>query len=285
MMTYSQFRNEQKSFLSSHGTLKYIDIGQGDVLVLLHGVPTSGWLYRKMMYGLAEHYRIIVPDMLGFGASDSPKGYDIYAPFEHANRLLELMNYLKIDSWNHVFHDAGGLWTWELLKKEPLKIKTLTILNTIVFEEGFRPPIRFKKGFFARFIMWLYSNGISTNIMLKGLFKTGLINSKIMTKIDVEGYKKPLTEGKTKAMYHFFSNTCNNLPNYSNVMSNLKIPKQIIWGQKDEFLVFKDMKEQIMIHLMPFEKAIHLIDAKHFIQEEKPEEINAIIRKFLNGNA
>ena len=55
-MIYSQFRNEQQSFLSVHGTIKYIDKGYGEVIVLLHGIPTSGWLYRKMIDKLSNNY-------------------------------------------------------------------------------------------------------------------------------------------------------------------------------------------------------------------------------------
>ena len=281
-MTYSQFRSQQESFLSSHGSIKYLDKGQGEVIVLLHGIPTSGWLYRKMIDTLSQHYRVIVPDMLGFGSSDSPKGYDIYAPEEHANRLLGLMRFLKINSWNHIFHDAGGLWTWELIKLAPEKIKSLVILNTIIFKEGFKPPIRFKRGFIAKCVMAMYSNGISTNTMLKGLFKTGLKNDEILTKEQLQGYKKPLLEGKTKAMYHFFSNTCNSLPDYSSVIKTLNMPRLLIWGKEDSFLVFNDMKDKVMEQLISSEKQIHLIDAKHFIQEEKPNEINELILNFLN---
>ena len=282
-MTYSEFRNEQHSFLSIHGQLKYIDKGQGDVILLLHGIPTSGWLYRKMIDDLSKTHRVIAPDMLGFGSSDSPKGYDIYAPKEHANRLLGLMQYLKIDSWNHVFHDAGGLWTWELLKQAPNKVKNLIILNTIIYKEGFKPPIRLKKGFIARCIMAMYSNGITTNSMLKGLFKTGLVDDDIMTKSDIEGYKKPMLEGKVKAMYHFFSNTCNDLPNYSNVFEHLKMPKLLIWGKHDDFLVLDKMKEKVVSNLNLKEEHTHLIEAKHFIQEEQPEKISTLILAFLNS--
>ena len=56
-MTYSEFRNEQLSFISVHGTLKYIDKGKGDVILLLHGIPTSGWLYRKMIDELSQRKR------------------------------------------------------------------------------------------------------------------------------------------------------------------------------------------------------------------------------------
>ncbi|WP_033959424.1 alpha/beta fold hydrolase [Psychroserpens jangbogonensis] len=282
-MTYSQFRDTQQSFLSSNGTLKYIDKGEGDVLLLLHGIPTSGWLFRKMIDELSNNYRVIVPDMLGFGSSDSPKGYDIYAPQEHAKRLLELMSFLNINSWNHVFHDAGGLWTWELIKVAPEKINALIILNTIIFKEGFNPPIRFKKGIIAKCIMAMYSTGITTNVMLNGLFKTGLKSDTELTQLDIEGYKTPLLEGKTKAMYQFFSNTCNDLPDYTNIVSQLNMPKLIIWGKEDDFLVFDKMKDKVNEFLISSQKNIHLIDAKHFIQEEQPKQINSLILKFLKN--
>ena len=279
-MNYYEFRKEQHAFLSTNGHLKYIDKGQGDVILLLHGIPTSGWLYRKMIDRLAKTNRVIIPDMLGFGSSDSPEGYEIYEPKEHATRLLELMRFLNIESWNHVFHDAGGLWTWELLKQSPEKIKNLIILNTIIYSEGFNPPIRFKKGFIAKLIMSLYSNGISTNMMLNGLFKTGLTKNNL-SKIELEGYKKPLLEGKTKAMYQFFSNTCNNLPDYSEVLKTLKMPKLLIWGKHDTFLVFDKMKTKVISDLNLKPENIHLIEAKHFIQEEKPDEISTLILNFL----
>ena len=68
------------------------------------------------------------------------------------------MDFLEIKNWNHVFHDAGGLWTWELLRLSPERITNLIILNSVIYEEGFKPPIRFKKGFLAKFIMKMYSS-------------------------------------------------------------------------------------------------------------------------------
>ena len=267
-MDYKQFRNQQLKFKSSDGNINFIDQGEGEVIVLLHGVPTSAWLYRKMIPILAQTYRVIAPDMLGFGSSDSPKGYEIYNQEQHAKRLLELMAFLNVNSWHHVFHDAGGLWTWELLKLAPQKVKTLNILNTIIYENGFNPPLRFSKGFFTKLIMALYTNGITANLMLKGLLKTGLINPKIMSKKDIEGYKTPLLEGKTKAMYYFFTRTCHKLPNYSNTIKQLSMPKLVVWGKKDSFLVFEKMEEQVVSDLKLNKNNLHLIDAKHFIKEE-----------------
>lgn len=279
-ITYSQFRLEQNTFASKDGNIKYIDKGQGEVIVLLHGVPTSGWLYRNMINNLSKNHRVIAPDMLGFGSSDSPKGYDIYSETEHAERLINLMNHLNIENWTHVMHDAGGLWTWELFKKQPNRITKLIVLNTIIYEDGFAPPIRFKPGFMARTAMWSYRNGITTNMMLKGLFKKGLTTN-TLNKIDIEGYKKPLIEDKTKGMYYFFSQTCNDLTNYQSVIKNINIPVAVIWGENDSFLRWAPQKEVIIKDLKISKDNIHLLKAKHFIQEEQPEKINALILDFI----
>lgn len=280
-LTYANFRNSQKSFLSSDGTLKYIDKGEGKVILLLHGIPTSSWLYRKMINGLiSEGYRVIAPDMLGFGSSANPDGYDIYSAKQHGKRILELMNDLKINTWTHVAHDAGGLWTWELLKQDKKRVAKLILLNTIVYEEGFRPPIKMKKGIISTFSMWLYRNGVTTNLLLKGLFKSGLVENNL-TKTAAEGYKKPLLEGKTKGMYYFFSKTCNLFPDNTNVIESLEIPVAIIWGKHDKMLQIAPQKEKLIKGMHIDEKNIHIIDAKHFIQEEKPLEINRLILDFI----
>ena len=279
-MTYSQFRSEQKKFTSVDGKIHYTDKGNGQVIVLLHGIPTSGWLYRLMIDELALHYRVIAPDMLGFGSSDSPKGYNIYSEANHAKRLLALMNHLNVKNWTHVMHDAGGLWTWELFKIAPNRIHKLIILNTIIYEAGFNPPIRFKKGLFAQIVMWSYRNGITTNMMLSGLFKSGLTKNNL-TKEDLEGYKKPLIEGKTKAMYYFFTQTCNALKNYQPIISKLDIPVKIIWGEHDSFLKINKQKDSLVKDLNIQSKNIHILNAKHFIQEEQPNTINRLIIDFL----
>ncbi len=283
-MTYQKFRAAQKSFESPTGRINYVDKGKSDrVILLLHGVPSSSWLYRKMIDELIGNgYRVIAPDMLGFGSSGNPRGYDIYNETEHAKRLLALMNHLEIENWTHVFHDAGGLWTWELFKIAPNRVKNLVVLNTVIYEEGFQPPIRMEKGMFTRLTMWMYRNGITTNTLLKQLFKLGLKKNE-MTEVDIEGYKKPLLEGKTRAMYYFFSQTCNELPNYKDVIKSIDIPTLVIWGEHDEMLVWKDEEAIVVKDLNIQPENVHTLDAKHFIQEEKPEEINKLILAFLKN--
>ena len=282
IISYEIYRERQKSFLSKDGEIKFIDEGSGPALLLLHGIPTSGWLYRKMITSLvSEGYRVIVPDMLGFGGSDSPKGYEIYSESNQAQRLLALMDSLMVKNWIHVFHDAGGLWTWELLKKQPNRINRLVILNTIIYKDGFKPPMRFGKNFITKGIMTLYKTKLFNGFLIKKLFEGGL--SKVtLSKSELEGYKLPLLEGKINGIYYFFSKTCHNIENYKSLLQGLNIPASVIWGDNDVFLLWKPQAEQVVEDLKIADDNIHLLEAKHFIQEEIPKEICNLI---VNSNS
>ncbi len=280
--TYDSFRATQVSFNSEDGEIKYIDRGEGEVIVLLHGVPTSGWLYRKMTDSLvAKGYRVIVPDMLGFGSSSSPKGYDLYTPAAHGARLLALMDYLKIVNWTHVFHDAGGLWTWELFKLAPYRIKKLIVLNSIIYEEGFKPPMRFEKGGLTKLSMSFYSNKLTNKTIMKKLFKSALMENNL-TANEIEGYKKPLLEGKTNALYTFFSSTCNALPDYSETIKQIKAPAMVIWGKHDTMLQWSPMEDAVRSDLKIKANEVHILDSKHYIQEESTAEILKYILDFID---
>jgi len=281
-ITYDDFREDQRLYPTEDGVIKYIDKGKGPVIVLLHGVPTSGWLYRKMIQPLVSRgYRVIIPDMLGYGSSDSPEGFEIYNAENHARRLLELMSALGIEKWTHAMHDAGGLWTWELMKQEPNKIENLIVFNTIIYEEGFYPPVRMKPGGVAKTAMWGYSNGVTTNALLKKLFEKGL-QENTLNALDVEGYKRPLLEGKTDAMYYFFSQTCNELPDYSDVFENINIPVAVMWGIHDTMLQWPPQQTRAANALKVDQEDIHIIDEKHFIQETKASELAYKIIDFIN---
>ncbi|CAL2102869.1 Alpha/beta fold hydrolase [Tenacibaculum sp. 190130A14a] len=282
-MTYADFRNSQNFFNTPEGKIAYIDIGNKDdkVILLLHGIPTSGWLYRKMIAILsAKDYRIIAPDMLGFGNSDSPEGYHVYEEPKQAQRLLDLMDHLEINSWSHVFHDVGGLWTWELLKLAPHRVQHLIILNTIIYEEGFVPPMRFGKNLFTKLVMALYAFKFTNKLLIKNLFKMGLLHNNL-SQNDLEGYQKPLLEGKNKAMYYFFSRTCHNLPSYKKLLPTLNIPTLVLWGNQDDFLKWKPQEHLVSKDLNIAPENIHILNAKHFVQEEKSKEICNFILAFI----
>jgi len=100
----------------------------------------------------------------------------------------------------------------------------------------------------------------------------------------VEGYHQPLREGKTKAMYYFFAQTCNNLPLYDDVFAEMQIPVAVVWGQHDDMLQWDLQDEQVIKALGVKNENIHVVDGKHFIQEELPDTINNVILNMTQHN-
>ncbi len=277
-MQYTDFSSKQKKWQSKDGNIAYLDEGKGEVILLLHGIPTSGWLYRKLIDPLVKSgHRVIIPDMLGFGNSDSPDGYKTYSKEAHAQRILGLMNHLKIDRWHHVMHDAGGLWTWELAKIDPTKFSKLSILNTIIYKEGFTPPVKFRKGLFAKAVTGSYRS--NTNLMLKMLFKNATDNCEL-SKADIEGYKTPLKSGKTKGIYKFFTKNTKEIPDYSSVLKSLNVPTQVIWGTHDDILHWQPQSGRVSRDLNIKPENIHLLEKNHFLQEEAVDELIKYLSNF-----
>ena len=277
--TYQKYKQHLKYFKTNEGKMAYFDEGSGECILLLHGVPTSSWLYRKIIPILLKNgYRVIAPDMLGFGSSDKPEGYEIYSDTQMGARLLHLMNYLKIDSWSHVFHDGGGLWTWAMLQIDKRKVKNLFMLNTIVYQDGFKPPIKFQKGWIAKWFTRMYSrSGLFQKITIDPTFKNGIKYKTNVTPTMLEGYKTPLIGDGHYALYYFFTQTCKQLDDYTELHRSLDIPLTVIWGKWDDVLQWEGNKDKVMANFNISDENIHLIDGKHFIQEEKPVEIARII--------
>lgn len=285
MITHDQHRNRLKYAEVSGGRLAYVDEGQGKAILLVHGIPTSSWLYRHIIPRLVEKgYRVIAPDLLGFGASNKPRGYTIYSEQHQGQRLLDLMAHLGIENWVQVCHDAGGLWTWEMLKKHKTGVTGLVFLNTIIYEEGFDPPMRFEPGRLAKCYTCLYKNRFSAKMMINATLKNGLGKGVKLSKDDKRGYLVPMLEGADKALYYFFTQTCNELPGYyDDLLRALDQPAMVIWGAKDPMLKWEPQAEKVMKDLEMDAKDVHILpDAGHFIQEEYPAEISDWIADFVS---
>ena len=85
------------------GRMHYIDEGQGDAIVLVHGTPTWSFLYRNLIKELSKNHRCIAMDHIGFGLSDKPVGWT-YRPQDHARNVQALIDHLVNQCSMHVVH-------------------------------------------------------------------------------------------------------------------------------------------------------------------------------------
>lgn len=117
------------------------------VLLCIHGFPTSSWDWQWIWEGISQHFRVIAPDMLGFGFSDKPAKHR-YTIHEQADLHEALLEELGIEEYSILAHDYGDTVAQELLARQgegkaKAKITKLCFLNGGIFPEMHRPrPIQ-----------------------------------------------------------------------------------------------------------------------------------------------
>ena len=118
----------------------------GEVIVCLHGEPTWGYLYRNFIPALAKDYRVVVPDHMGFGKSETPQDR-IYTLETHVQNLEALLDELALNDITFVCQDWGGPMTGAYTIRHPDRVKRVFLMNT-VFGYGGAPQMPEKSQWF-----------------------------------------------------------------------------------------------------------------------------------------
>lgn len=129
------YPSERTSVTDDGAEMASVDVaGEGDeTFVLLHGEPTWGYLYRKLIPTLSDHGRVIVPDMLGLGRSDKyldAEDYSFELLYESYERLL--FDELDLSEATLVCQDWGGILGLTLLGHHPERFARVVAMNTLL---------------------------------------------------------------------------------------------------------------------------------------------------------
>ncbi|MFD2244894.1 alpha/beta fold hydrolase [Pontibacter ruber] len=262
------------------GQMHYIDEGQGDPIVFVHGTPTWSFLWRQQIKPLSRSYRCIAPDHLGFGLSNKPVNYS-YTPEAHALNLERLIEHLQLKNITLVVHDFGGPIGLSYALRHPDNVKNIIILNTWMWsledEKKIQKASDFMSGGLGRF---LYTQlAFSPRILLP----KGYHERKHLTKDVHRHYLKPLaTASDRQASWHFAVALKNSNPWFNQLWEQREklrsINKLILWGEKDALLPVHLLEK--WSQTFPEAKVIRL-KAGHFLQEESGGEVADHIKSFL----
>jgi len=285
-LTYPEHRAQQQIFGNNGQQIAYTDHGEGQVIVLLHGVPTSSWMYRKIISELQKNMRVISVDLLGFGSSDKPDDDgNVYTPQERAARVQALLAHLNVNEYALLMHDMGGLVAWELMRKNPQTISHAIVLNTIIHKDGFYPP-QIKPGIMTRQLMSAYSSELTSTVILEKTFSNlGLVDEHQLNEKECFGYVTPIREGSNQALYAFFTNINQDLFEHldqnQTQLSAFEGKTLVLWGEQDEVLTTKQIPIlQKTLNIPP--ENIHIYPQhNHFLAEEMPEEIVLRINELM----
>lgn len=259
--------------------------GQGFPVLMLHGNPTWGFLYRRVMERLSgEEIRCIAPDLIGLGFSSKPGKMSQHTLENHARWLGSLIDQLDLEGLVFVGQDWGGPIGLRALADRAHLLKGLVILNTAI-----APP---KPGFKPTAFHKFSQMPVVSSIVFRMLgFPQGILHRTQGNPASISGntaraYQYPLRKFKDNAAPLALARMVPNSMTHPSVeplkksqalAESFKGPAEIVWGDKDPILGRSFKRVQA---LLP-DAGVTRTQAGHFLQEEVPDEIAAAIRKVV----
>lgn len=272
--------------------MHYVDEGKGDPVVLLHGNPTWGFLYRDFIQPLvASGRRVIVPDMIGFGLSEKPVREQNHTLDGHTANLTALMRQLDLERIALVCHDWGGPTGLSFAMSNPERVRALTIMSTWAWP---LPPAEFHTRTFPWRLMHApligpYLLGRHNALAGRGVYLS-VVDREKFRRTAQAAYEAVLPDPATRLLTWTWprwipldrdARAFDRFSWLEAMLSQSKLPTMIIWGREDDVFdatIFPERFKQ----LLPHAEGPYLVTGRHFLQEDSGAEIADRIVDFLN---
>lgn len=276
----SSYPFEPQYFESSTGRIHYVDQGEGDPILFVHGTPTWSFLYRDFIKRFSARYRCIALDHLGFGLSDKPVDF-AGRPEDHSENLIQLIEHLELENITLVVHDFGGPIGLGAALKIPHRVNKIVMMNTWLWETKTSAEVqkidKIVNSWVGKF-MYLNLN-FSPNFLLKKAFHDKV---KLTRKIHQQYIRPFPTKPSRMGALNLARSLSGSSDWYQTQWDQLDTLKSkpwlILWGKHDPFLSM-DFLEKWKGALPQAE--IHELESGHFVQEEATEQSISLMDDFL----
>jgi pimeloyl-ACP methyl ester carboxylesterase len=255
------------------------------VVLLLHGFPTSSHMYRELIPALADRYRVVAPDLPGFGYTEAPDRKNFKYTFDHLAEVMErLTENLGLIRFALYVFDYGAPVGFRLAVRHPERITALISQNGNAYEEGLSDgwnPIQAywkdqspkNRSALRAFLkpeatQWQHTHGVANPESLSP--DTWTLDSALLAR-----------PGNDEIQLDLFGDYQSNValyPKFQEYIRTRRPPLLAVWGKNDPF--FLPAGAEAFRRDNP-EAEVHLLDAGHFALESKGSEIAAIIHDFL----
>lgn len=269
--------------------LFYREAGPTDApaVVLLHGFPTSSYMFRDLITRLGDDYHVIAPDYLGFGHSDMPPAGEFDYTFDNLAQLTQaLLDQLGLDRYAIYVQDYGAPIGWRLALNRPDSIRAILTQNGNGYDEGFvesfwktvwdyqreqtsETEAAIRTALDAESIRWQYVTGAPDE---------SLVSPDAWT-LDAALLARP---GNDEIQLKLFRDYATNAPMYPALHEYLRtseVPVLAVWGQGDPIFGPEGARA---FSRDAADAEIHLLDGGHFLLETAADEVAALIKGFLS---
>jgi len=262
----------------------YVDEGQGDVLLLVHGNPTWSFYWRDLIRGLSPHYRVIAVDHIGCGRSDKPADYP-YRLAQHVENLTALVDRLELGNVTLLAHDWGGAIGLGAALARPNCFARYVLFNTAAFRSE-RMPWRIRACRIPLVGRWAVQG---LNAFALAALSMAVNHPERMTPEVRAGLLAPYDSwAHRQAIYRFVADIpmSPEHPSYEKLWAIERglprlgaRPWMFVWGMRD--WCFTPAFLQRFQEFIPNAEVHQLADAGHYVIEDAHERIVPLVESFL----
>jgi haloalkane dehalogenase len=262
--------------------LHYVEEGKGEPVLLLHGWPTSSYLWRGILGPLGRTNRAIALDLPGFGRSDKP--LDASYSFRFYERAVTgFLDEIGVERVGLAVHDVGGPVGLYWASQHPERLTRLALLNTLVYARPSLAVIAFVAAARVPGVRGLLTSPAG----IRRAIRFGVRDKSRLSEETIRAYQEPLASKQAQRVLQR-SGTSLAVGGFREIerwLPTIEVPVRIVYGKRDRILpdVARTMR-RVQRDVGGAEVTV-LEDCGHFIQEERPEEIGALLSAFFAGNA
>ena len=255
----------------------YTDVGAGEPVVLLHGIPTWSFLYYDVVPLLAPHCRAIAPDFLGHGYSDRRDRFD-RSLMAQARMILRLLDALDIDRATIVGHDTGGGVALILGIEHGDRVKRLVLSNVVAYDSWpiddmialGNPHWRDRTAQeVAEFVAAGLPDGLHNRDRLTAAFRAGI----------VAPYADD--EGKISLIRNASALNTNHTMALVDRHKDIAAPTLVLWGVHDPWQTMADGER--LAREIPGARLVRVENASHWLQQDDPSRFAREVLAFLRA--
>jgi len=270
-------------------SLNAIVQGEGSTVILLHGFPESSWAWRHQIPALARRFRVVAPDLRGYGESDRPAGVDAYRMAHLVDDVERLIRHFGAERAHVVGHDWGGAIAWAFAALRPRLIDRLVVMNaphpTHFARRLFRNPRQLLRSWYMLFFQlprlpeaFALRDPART---IARVFRGAAVDRRNFTRESLAPFVEALAEpGALTAALNYYRAAGRDMAAGRVVpLPRIDAPTMLVWARNDVAL-----GNELTVGLEPYVANLrieYIPRCGHFVQQEQPDRVTALLDDFL----